>query len=170
MRNARPSTFRALNYTYTTDGQFVWTIGGKIKDADAESFVVCDDGCNDLGMGHRAPYGFGKDKERVYYYNFDGKPNWVRKASADSFVSMNDGRFGKDAHFVFCGCAMLPKANVGCWKKVGGFYSKDDEQVYYLNRRLRDADAESFEFIGPAEQLARDKRRLYRRDEIVGWH
>src|SRR5262245_55205360 len=28
------ATFRALNYTYATDGKCVWTMGGKIQDAD----------------------------------------------------------------------------------------------------------------------------------------
>jgi hypothetical protein len=170
LRGANPAAFRALNYTFAADHQFVWTLGGKVKDADATSFVACDDGFVELGQGSRAPHSFGKDKQRVYYYDFDGRPNWVRKASADSFVSLNDGYFGKDANLVFCGRAMLPKASVDCWQKVGGYYSRDDVRVYYLNRRLPDADPESFEFIGPEEQLARDKRRLYRRDEIAGWH
>src|SRR5262245_33087791 len=53
------SAFRALNYTYATDGVWVWTMGGKVKDADAETFAVCDDGVNYLPGGLRAPYGFG---------------------------------------------------------------------------------------------------------------
>jgi len=170
LRDANPSTFRALNYTYAADDKFVWTIAGRVKDADAESFVACDDGFIELGLGLRAPHSFGKDKQRVYYYDFDGKPNWVRKASADSFVSLNDGYFGKDANFAFIGRAMIPRANVESWEKVGGYYSKDDKRVYYRNRTLRDADPDTFIFLGPEEQLARDKRHLYRRDEIVGWH
>ena len=34
------ATFRALNYTYATDGQSVWCMGGKLKDADASSFAA----------------------------------------------------------------------------------------------------------------------------------
>jgi hypothetical protein len=170
LRGANPTAFRALNYTYAADNQFVWTKGGKIKDAEARSFVACDDGYIELGLGLRAPYGFGKDNERVYYYDFDGKANWVRKASSDSFVSLNDGYFGKDANFAFFGRAMISKANVECWEKVDGYYSKDDKRVYYRNCILRDADPNTFVFLDPKEQLARDKRHLYRRHEIVGWH
>src|SRR6185436_9690370 len=112
--------------TYATDGQFVWTMGGRIKEADAQSFVVCDDGVHDLGHGTRVPHGFGKDKDRVFYYDFDGKPNWVRKATPKSFVSLNDGYFGKDEQFVFCGAVTLPKANVEHWSKIAGHYSRDD--------------------------------------------
>src|SRR5262245_41492649 len=111
------STFRALNYTYATDGVSVWTMGGKVKDADAASFVVCDDGVCHLQPGDlRAPHGFGKDRERVYYYDYDGKPNWVRTASPATFVSLNDGYYGKDAGHVFCGRAVLPKADVVTWR------------------------------------------------------
>ncbi len=145
------ATFRALNFTYATDGQFVWTIGGKIKEADAESFVVCDDGVHYLGVGSRVPsrvpYGFGKDKARVYYYDFNGKPNWVRKADPASFVSLNDAHFGRDDNFVFCGAATIPKAKVQHWRKIGGYYSKDDVRVFYFNREIKDADYESFEVV-----------------------
>ena len=164
------STFRALNYAYATDGQYVWTLGGKLKDVDAESFVVCDDGVYHLGEGLRAPHGFGKDRQRVFYYDFDGKPNWVRKASPASFLSLNDGYFGKDSDFVFCGAATLPKATVAEWQKIGKFYSKDNSRVYFLNRQIRDADIDTFEVI-PATRdwihLARDKDHFYENDFTI---
>lgn len=164
------STFRALNYTYATDGVFVWTMGGKVKEANAESFIVCDDGVHHLSGGVRVPYGFGKDKDRVFYYDFDGKPNWVRKASPATFVSLNDGHFGKDAHYVFCGIATLPKANVPQWRKIGGYYSKDDQRIYYFNRELREADYGSFEVVAMLYnwiQLAQDKTHFYNNDRII---
>ena len=145
-------------------------MGGKVKDADAESFVVCDDGVHYLTGGGRAPYGFGKDKNRVYYYDFNGKPNWVRKASAGSFHSLNDGHFGKDDHFVFCGAATIPKARIEHWQKIGGYYSNDDRRVFYFNREIRDADHDSFEVVLSGRdyvQLAKDKNRFYRNDSIV---
>jgi len=161
-------TFRALNFTYATDGQLVWTIGGRIKDVDASSFEVCDDGFVTLIRGERAPYGYGKDRIRVFYYDFDGKPNWVRKANPQSFVSLNDGQFGIDEKFVFCGAAVIPKANVQHWKKIGGYYSKDDKRVFYWNRQIREADYESFVPV-PSDflQIARDNRNCYWNDEIV---
>lgn len=163
------AAFRALNFTYATDGISVWTMGGKIKDADAESFVVCDDGAHDLGGGTTVPHGFGKDKNRVYYYDFDGKPNWVRKASPESFVSLNDGHYGKDDSFVFCGAATLPKAKVQHWRKLGGYYSKDDARVYYFNRLMIDADYDTFEVVDTDGymQMAKDKTRFYCTDTVV---
>ena len=164
------ATFRALNFCYATDGQFVWTMGGKIKDADAESFVVCDDGVHYLTGGGRVPYGFGKDKVRVYYYDYDGKPNWVRKATAESFHSLNDGHFGKDDIFVFCGAATIPKARVEQWQKMGGYYSKDDRRIFYYNREIRVADHNTFEVVPSGRdhlQLAKDKSNFYWNDDVV---
>lgn len=163
------ATFRALNFAYATDGISVWTMGGKIKDADPESFVVCDDGVHYLGSGSPAPYGFGKDKNRVFYYDFDGKPNWVRKAASASFVSLNDGHYGKDDSFVFCGVATLPKAKVDYWRKIGGYYSKDDARVYYFSRLIRDADYDTFEVVDTSGflQMAKDKNRFYETDRVV---
>lgn len=158
------SRFRMLNYAYATDGTFVWTMGGKIKDVDAASFVVCDDGVSVLRtIGSRVPYGFGKDKDRVYYYDFSGKPNWVRKASPATFVSLNDGYYAKDDNFVFCGAATIPKAKVEHWGKIGGHYSKDDARVYYFNRLMRDADVDTFEVVETSDilQLAKDKNHFY---------
>ena len=42
---------------------------------------------------------------------------------------------------------MLPKANVERWRKIGGFYSKDDTRVYYFNRHIKQADCDSFEVV-----------------------
>ncbi len=163
------ATFRTLNFTYATDGTYVWTMGGRVKDADAESFEVCDDGVYYVVKDSPVPHGFGKDKNRVYYYDFDGKPNLVRKASPASFVSLNDGYYGKDECLVFCGAVTLPKAKVQHWRKIGGFYSKDDARVYYFNRLIADADHETFEVVNTdgAIQLARDKYCFFEADRVV---
>ena len=168
LTGANAASFHALNFAYATDGQSVWTMGGRVAEADAESFVVCDDGVHLLPPVTRVPYGYGKDKARVYYYDFDGKPNWVRKASPGSFVSLNDGHFGKDEHFVFCGAVTLPRAKVERWRKIGGFYSQDDACVYYFNRHIKQADYDSFEVV-PSDllQLAKDKHCYYSNDRVV---
>jgi hypothetical protein len=169
---ANPKTFRALNFTYFTDGCFVWTVGGKLPDAEAKTFVVCDSGSYTLPSNIRAPYGYGKDAQRVYYYNFDGKTNWVRKANAMTFMSLDDGHFGKDENFVFCGHASIPKAKVAHWRKIGGDYSKDDSRVFYFNRIMGCADFESFRVI-PSQptsvhfNFARDKDHFYWNDKII---
>ncbi|HEX20034.1 MAG TPA: hypothetical protein ENG78_04345 [Acidiferrobacteraceae bacterium] len=71
------------------------------------------------------------------YYDYDDKPNWVRKASPDSFTSLNDGHFGNDDNIVFCGAATIPKANIKHGHKIGGFYSKDDQRMFYYNWQIQ---------------------------------
>ena len=165
---ASPATFRALNFTYATDGKTVWTIGGKVRDADPSTFVVCDDGVFKIAFS-LVPYGYGKDKDRVYYYDFDGKPNWIRKAQAGTFVSLGDGFFGKDHLSAFCGGVALQRADVTTWHKIGGYYSRDDRRVYYASRQMREADYGTFEAV-PTQTgipLAKDKSRYYRNDRAI---
>jgi len=94
----------------------------------------------------------------------------VRKASAASFISLNDGHYGKDDNCVFCGAATLPRAKVAQWRKIGGYYSKDDARVYYFNRLMRDADYDTFEVLdtGGFLQMAKDKNHFYDTDRVVG--
>lgn len=163
-------TFRALNFCYATDGCFVWTMGGKINDADAESFVVCDDGVHFLTGGVRVPHGFGKDKNRVYYYDYVGKTKWVRKASPETFHSLNDGYFARDDNFVFCGDAVLRDARVEHWLKIGGYFSRDDRRVFYFDREIATADYDTFEVVPSGRdhvQLAKDKNNFYRNADVI---
>lgn len=166
LRDGNGATFRALNFCYATDGRFVWALGGRVKDADAESFQVCDDGVYYLDGGPRVPYGYGKDRSRVYYYDYDGTPNWVRKAAPDTFQSLNDGHFARDHQFVFCGSSALPGAKPDTWQKLQSHYSKDHRRIYYFNRHIKAADYATFEVV-PSGPLARDKNNLYFNDEIV---
>lgn len=168
LKSGNPTTFRALNFTFATDGRTVWTLGGAIEDADAESFVVCDDGIWKLGSGARAPHGYGKDIHKVYYHNSEGKPKWVRKATPASFVSLNDGFYGKDESFVFYGAAQLKYAQVDTWVKIGGLYSRDAKRIFYDNRTIECADHDSFEHVPCYSlQLAKDKNHYYWNDHIV---
>jgi hypothetical protein len=182
LNGADVKTFKVLNYTYAKDKLNVWTLGGKIKDADAETFEACDSGRYSLGKKRRnnkfyeiyVPYGFGKDKNNVYYYNFDGKPNIIKSASPETFVSLGDGYFGYDSDGVFCEIKKLNKANPKTWKlyKTGYLYSRD-KFIYYLNRIIKDADVETFEIIENVPsvdlvfQYARDKNNYYNNDRII---
>lgn len=171
LAGANPLVFHALNNTYFKDDRSVWCIGGRIKDADAPSFVACDDGIYDLD-GLPVPHGYGKDRHRVFYYDFNGKACWVRKADPATFESLNDGHFGRDHRTIFCGEASIAGADANTWQKLGGYYSKDRKRVYYFNRVIKDADLESFRVV-PAQrgntQLARDRYRCYWNDQIVDY-
>ena len=168
LKESDPQTFRALNYTYYKDDRFVWTLGGRIKQADSKTFVICDDGFIKI-LNSYIPHGFGKDKERVFYYDFDGITNWVRKANPQTFISLQDGYFGKDDRFVFFGRGVIPNANVKWWRKIKGKYNKDDSRIFYMNRLIRVADYESFEVTKHGiVQLAKDKKNCYWNENVIG--
>jgi DKNYY family len=168
LKGAIVSQFRALNFCYFTDGAHVWALGGKLKEADAASFTVCDDGIHIVSLNGRVPYGYGKDKARVFYYDFDGTPNVVKKADSASFVSLNDGFFGFDKDFIFCAGATLPKANVATWRKLHRYYSQDNKRIYYVNREIKTADYATFEVISHEwMQFAKDKNVFYNNDRAL---
>ena len=185
LQKADSETFEVLNFTYAKDKFNVWTMGGRIAEADAETFKVCDSGRSSLGprfewspekqktwYEHFVPYGYGKDKNNVYYYDFNGKPNIVKKALTSSFQSLGDGYFGFDEKSVFCKLSVIPKANPATWKKLREdyYYSKDQNRIYYFNRLIKEADAETFEVVvvpvatGKPFQYARDKNNGYNND------
>jgi hypothetical protein len=171
LAGANPSAFHALNNTYFKDDSFVWCIGGRIKDADAGSFVACDDGIYVIGSTP-FPHGYGKDRERVFYYDFDGKACWVRKADPTSFESLNDGYFGRDARFVFCGHASIARADVRTWRKLGAIYSADSKRVFYLNREMGGADCETFRVIPSKDGrtlFARDRSHFYHYERVIDY-
>jgi hypothetical protein len=162
------AAFRALNFSYATDGKFVWTLGGKIKGADAASFSVCDEGSIQLTRFVRVPHGFARDKVRVFYYDYNGTANWVRKASPLTFQSLNDGYFGRDELFIFFGRAALPGAKVNHWQKLGGLYSRDDSRVYYANLEIKEADPASFQVVlAENVMLARDHRNYFHNNRAI---
>lgn len=183
-----PTTFDVMNYTFAKDKSNVWTMGGRIPEADSETFEVCDSGMYSLGKHFSrlsetqviwyesfVPYGFGKDKNHVYYYDYQGKPKVITKAIPSSFHSMDDGEFAYDEKSVFCGRSVIPKANPATWKKMQDnfYYSKDGNRIYYLNRLINGADADTFEvivtpaLIGHPYQYAKDKNVGYSNDTVI---
>jgi len=180
LQNADLTTFEVLNFTFAKDNTSAWTLGGRI-DIDSDTFEVCDSGANvniAIIAGEQytltTPYGYAKDKNAVYHYDYSGKTNIVKKAIPQSFVSLNDSRFGYDEKSVFCKISVLPKANPKTWKKLHDdyYYSRDGNRIYYFNRLMKDADAESFEILVTPDlfrnpgQYARDKNNYYLNDNI----
>lgn len=179
---ADPATFDVLNYTFAKDKSNVWTMGGCIKEVDCDSFEVCDSGMYSLGKQVErlsetqviwyelfVPYGYGKDKNNVYYYNYEGKPKVVKKAIPTSFCSLGDGDFGRDEKSVLCGYSVIPKANPATWEKMQDnyYYSKDGNRIYYLNRLISNADMETFEIV--VIPYLMDKPAQYAKDKNVGY-
>jgi len=113
---------------------------------------------------------------RVYYFDFNGKTNIVKKTITTSFVSMTDGvHFGYDEASVFYGRSSLSGANPKTWEnlKNGYYYSRDRNKIFYFNRLIKDADAETLEVVVTScslytpIQLAKDKNNYSWNDNII---
>ena len=164
--NADRKTFEVLNEMYAKDKFNVWAEGGKVKKADAGSFVVYN---NDA----YPPYGYCKDKNHVYFYFVQSKLNVVRNALPETFNAINND-FGYDGKSVFWRSHKLKKADPKTWKilKNGYDYSKD-KYIYFGNRIIKKADAETFEVIegvkkfGRLVNYAKDKYNYYLQDKII---
>ena len=141
---ADPATFRALNYTYATDGTHVWCIAGKVKGADAASFTVCDDGRHVIERPWIVPFSYGRDCANVYYYNLDGIAHVVRGADTRSFRALGDGIFGLDDQSVFAEAQRFKGVKSSSWRKLGGGYSTDGTSLYYLHYKMEVGDLATF--------------------------
>jgi len=166
LRGADVETFEGLNWTFAKDKNHVWTLVGKLKEADAATFEVCDEGrrMSYLIVENQKkilaiPHGYGKDSRFVFYYDYNGKPNIVKKADTQTFISLNDGHFGKDKSFVFWGRTCLKNAKADTWEKLNTYYSKDHKRCFYMQGEIKGADAESFFTVG--ECYAYDKNNYY---------
>ena len=183
LKNANTKSFNALNYVYAKDNINVWSYGPyHIKNADAQSFEICDTAQINLGkmieddkiLDAIMHYGYGKDKNNVYYYENGQAPKIVKCASPKTFVSLDDGYFGIDEANVYCKKYKLQKASPKTWKKIKeGYYYSIDKKIYYLNEIVKNADLETFEviemewnYILPT-QLAKDKNHYYFNERII---
>jgi len=140
-------SFEVLNFTYAKDKDNVWAMGIRIPTADPKTFEVCDDGAGRLSDDTLVWYGYGKDKNGVYYYDFDGKPTLLKKADPATFESLGDKLFGKDAEHVFIGEAVLPKADSKTWEVLAGAYSRDAKRVFCRKIALPGADPKRFQVL-----------------------
>ncbi len=181
IRDADVATFRVLNYTYAIDSNYVYTITGKVKNADIDSFEILDEGksllwYNRAGIPEYTFGGYAKDRDNIYYHNYEGKPKIIKKADVTTFLSLNDGYFGKDKNFIFGNGKIIKNANVTTWEKISklpnSLYSKDNEKIFYGFWEIM-VDYETFEVEIPKFarctrfQIAKDKNNFYRNGEII---
>ncbi|MCJ8155539.1 DKNYY domain-containing protein [Chryseobacterium sp. SSA4.19] len=181
LKDADVDTFEPLNYTYAIDKNNVYTITGKVKDADIATFKVLDDGksllgYNRIGIPEYTFYSYVKDKNNVYYHNYEGKPKVIKNADGDTFISLYDGYFAKDKNYVYGNGKIIKNADVKSWDTLSeipnSYYSKDSKRIFYGFWEIK-ADYETFELEIPEKaksveyQLAKDKDNFYRNGEII---
>jgi len=185
IKNANTRTFQALNNAYAKDKRNVWTFRGrKIRGANTKTFEACDKGYlyysdepdNERGHEVYMPIGYGKDKNRVYFYDFGTEETFiVKNACPKTFTSLLGwdigGRlFGYDKKNVYYRQKKLAKANPKTWKilKENYDYSKD-KYIYFKGIIIHSADVETFEVLDHPNwyPYAKDKNSYYNGAEII---
>ncbi|MCF2505932.1 DKNYY domain-containing protein [Dyadobacter sp. CY107] len=165
--------------SYASDGKHVYFNGGRIKDADGQTFEV-------LG------YGWGKDARNVYsWYSIvsddaqhyvDAKGGLKKDSkhvySGDKIVSDDPeslkflGTVGyhsyhSDSRGIMSGRTRIDSADVATFRPLDHGYSVDKSQVFLLETTkleiLKDADAKSFQVI--SEFYTKDAVSVFWRGE-----
>ena len=180
LEEADSESFEGMNLSFARDRNQVWCASGKLDQADRATFEVCDSGKFVLPLSSdlekpRSPhelklaYGYAKDKDRVYHFSIRDGLSIVHTADPSSFISLNDGYFGYDDCHVFCQASEIAGTHPKFWQRFGPgiFYSRDLEQVYYLHRKLKQVDIDTFEVVYPDNnakrilRLAQDQYHRY---------
>lgn len=172
LAGANPATFRALSYAFATDGTHVWTHMGKVKGADAATFMACDNGDP---VAKRWGDGYGKDCNSVYFSSASSRARRVIKANPETFESCGEWcNVGFDDRFVFAEGASIPKAKRKTWHYLAHNYSRDENSFFYLRHRIEEADPHSFQIVPINDKgskrgapLAKDNNHYYWGDSVI---
>lgn len=183
LNHADVNSFRALNYCFAKDHQFAWCLGGRFRPYDIETFEVCDDGFNKnlmcttfcfsdgstmAGVVHISS-GYAKDRHQVYCYDHVGKVKVMKMADPQTFVSCNNGKFGKDNRYVYYYHHLIKKADPRTWKLLDAKegYSCDSKHAFRFKTCFENVDIETLsicEFTakdGEVIKLLKDKNGLF---------
>lgn len=166
LKGGNPKSFKIYNYAYVGDDKHIWSYGGEIKEADVETFTVCDKGFVSGNMGAEKTYyptGYAKDKNNVYFYDFFGKNKILINADSGSFISFSIYN-GRDKNNVFIGKSLVKGANPDTWTAISSPFYRDKKNVYCNTKKIIGADINTFEVLMPNDdfqKLAKDKNNFY---------
>ena len=134
-------TFRKID-DYLLDNKDVYYRGEVMEGVDASTFKVLD-------------YQYVKDSKNVYY---DGKI--IKEADSKSFLIIPNNVSGfyrsmdysyvyvKDDYRVYLHGEVLEGADSLSFQKMGGNIARDKFNIYLDNKKLKNIDVETFEYIG----------------------
>ena len=131
-----------LDYNYAKDDKNIYYMGKIIEGADVNTFETIS-------------YEYAKDSKNVYY---DGKI--IKEADSKSFLIIPNNVSGfyrsmdysyvyvKDDYRVYLHGEVLEGADSLSFQKMGGNIARDKFNIYLDNKKLKNIDVETFEYIG----------------------
>ncbi len=191
---ADPKTFEIIDDQFAKDKAHVYYKGGMLENSDSSTFVggeipkdkfnvylflICED--NQWAQCYRKvedadpatfkpiKYGFYKDKNNIFY-----NTKMVSEADANTFAVYDGGKYGYtygyDKNYIF----VVGHDHVGVIRekcsdlnRIGGYYLKCDDKVYYEDKLLVGADSETMRPVGVTSNYAKDSKTVYFDGEIV---
>ncbi len=168
---ADPNTFVATTTPYDSKSVFVKTACSgsgysivycykKVEGADPKTFTHFSD----------SPFfSFSKDKYHVFYYE-----KMIPEADVQTFAIHDGGKYGYtywyDKNYIFVmGFDRIGVIKEKCSNldRIGGYYLKCDNKVYYADKLLSGADVNTFVPVGVTANYAKDSKNVYFDGEIV---
>lgn len=174
LKGLNPETFSILNGIFASDGKTVITSYGNAKVTDPQSFVVLDDGHQDITDNECVVSGYARDEANGYWFtnSTSSKHAMVIRACKQpaSLESLGNG-FARDCDHVYLEGVRIPAADPQTWQRINRLYSRDAKHVFYLTRKL-EADPDTFqalESFNPLESSywGRDRTNYYCRWEVT---
>jgi len=191
---ADPKTFEIIDTQFAKDKNHIYYEGDVLEDSDSSTFIVdeipkdksnvylfliCED--NQWDQCYRRvkgadpasfepiKYGFYKDKYHIFY-----NTKIVSEADVVTFTVYDGGKYdytyGYDKNYVF----VMGYDRIGVIKekcsnldRIGGYYLKCDNKVYYVDKLLAGADANTLIPVGVTANYAKDSKNVYFDGEIV---
>ncbi len=191
---ADPKTFEIINEEFAKDKTHVYYEGDMLEDSNSPTFVpgpipkdkysvylllICKDNqwdqCYQKVAGadpatfEPVKYGFYKDKSHIFY-----NTKLVPEADVNTFAIYDGGKYdytyGYDKNYIF----VIGYDRVGVIKekcsdlnRIGGYYLKCDDKVYYEDKLLVGADVNTMRPVGVTSNYAKDSKTVYFDGEVV---
>jgi len=191
---ADPKTFEIIDEQFSKDKSHVYYEGDVLEDSDSSTFVVgpipkdksnmyllliCED--NQWDQCYRKvegadpttfePFVGGLYKDKLHIFS---GTKAIPNADIATFALHDGGKYGYsywyDKNYIF----VMAYDGIGVIKekctnldRIGGYYLKCDDQVYYEDKLLMGADVETMRPVGVTSNYAKDSKTVYFDGEVV---
>ena len=130
LKNSDPATFEIMEHLYSKDKNSVYHDRWKLAECDPATFQILEKR-------------YSRDKKNLYFSRY-----LIEEADPNGFkLLLEEGRspYYTDGKQVFFQKDVLKKSDPDSWGRLYGRYSKDKNQVYYIEKVVEGADATTFE-------------------------
>ena len=176
MKDADKDSFTIGEHGFSYDKNSVYFYGKKIDGINSKGFKIVDLAVN---SGDSVTFALLTDSKNLYKFIYEFDPETYKlkntklvtvtsvKVDAPSFeiVKEDTGSYYKDKDSVFyydMNKKELRKVDGGdrnSFVEMDNFFAKDNKNVYYLGKQIRNISSEGFKFVGP--DIFKNKNGVY---------